>query len=517
MDIIGFDWGLPHTVAPHPDDVAKPTLWAMQDFFLEPTKYPKVHQLTLGAAYAPYLSYLWAIGGLDISGSSISTADSSILKNPLSSITNIFRIARGVNVILHIGLILLLYFTVIHLTGSKNAALVTAAMFGLSPCAVLFSRMTNVDLPMTFWFGAAALAYFKVLEHPSGKRLTIFSLLCVLAVCTKEQIAFVLLPMIVHGAFITWFKGPDGALNGFKKIIVALCYGLLLYALLQGIFWDPVGWFERLGERKGSLFTFVEIRGGRADNFIALLSVWLDTFIRFPWTAGLGGSLLITLAVLLAARRPTYRGMIILNLFVFYIAVTFWFTGFAQFRYVIPAIYIGSILVGYQIGAILRMVNGKRNKKPFYAVLVFALFLNAAHSLLLDTTLLNDTLSQTRQWLSIHVTPGSTMEIYSNENYLPPLRSDEIEPVRIHDFSTTGFMERKPDFAIITDGYNWDLENSEIEYLEWLKKGPKGYDVFRFGPHSNNAPVFHIAPEIRNRICANMAILVRKGSKAYIK
>jgi hypothetical protein len=65
LDLVGLGWGLPHTLAPQPDDIAKPTLDSIRQGFVGPTKYPKVHQLTLAVAYAPYLGWLWARGAGD--------------------------------------------------------------------------------------------------------------------------------------------------------------------------------------------------------------------------------------------------------------------------------------------------------------------------------------------------------------------------------------------------------------------------------------------------------------------
>ncbi|HZM01035.1 MAG TPA: hypothetical protein VFD43_12375, partial [Planctomycetota bacterium] len=68
LDLVGLGWGLPHTLAPQPDDIAKPTLDSIRQGFVGPSKYPKVHQLTLTVAYAPYLGWLWATGGLVTGG-----------------------------------------------------------------------------------------------------------------------------------------------------------------------------------------------------------------------------------------------------------------------------------------------------------------------------------------------------------------------------------------------------------------------------------------------------------------
>jgi hypothetical protein len=253
---------LPHTLAPQPDDIAKPTL----DSIRQPsvTKYPKVHQLVLTAAYAPYLCWLWATGGLVVGGQAVSELGAGALKDPAGAITTLLLIARGVNVALHLGLVALVYAAARRLARADGPALAVAALFGLSPVLGLFARGTWVDVPMLFWTTAALLAWLAALEQPTRRRLLAYFVLAVLAVCCKDQAAFALIPVSLCLVVDVLRRGGAADRRPLADLAVAAGAGLLLFALLNDLFWAPHLFVERLQWWSADMAAYRRIMGGAA-------------------------------------------------------------------------------------------------------------------------------------------------------------------------------------------------------------------------------------------------------------
>ena len=450
--------------------------------------------------------YLLSTGDLRLSGTDMAEADSGVLADPLKALTTLFKIARGVGVAMHVGIVILLYLTAVRLARDRWAALAAAGLFASCPGAVLFSRMTNVDLPMVFWFAGSLLAYFALLDRPTGRRLMLFFLLAVLAVCTKEQIAFVLLPMTVHGGLVALIRAP----RGFASLVKSGLAAAVLYGLLQCAFWAPGDWLAHLTERKDSLETFVSAHSGTAERFSDLLGIWGDALLRYPYVAGPGGALLLIIALVGLIRRPVRGGLLLLAMLVLYVGVTFWITGFAQFRYMIPGVLLGALITGLALAGWTRRVRSKPARAWMTALVLAALAGNLGHSLLVDRVLVKDVRGEVAAWLEKNLPQGAAIEHYANSNYLPPLKHLGFVAKRCRNLTLEGFRARRPEAVLVTDGYDWAENPAGLAYLDALGKGPEGYRKVRFGPKGEGASTVYLAPETRDRIWPNITVLVRR-------
>lgn len=505
VDLPGFDWGLPATVAPHADDVARPALSALRQGFLEPTKYPRVHYAVLSLAYAPYLVSQWLAGGIDPDGMSDEAAGETALRDPVSFYTGILRIARATSLLAHIGCVLILYATLLYLTRRRGVAWLGAALFGLAPEVSLFARMSNVDLPMLFWVGAALLQYLRFLDRPLAGRLLGLAILAALAVGTKDQAAFLLAPLCLHAALLVIRRHPAGTLRGCRAALPAFLVGLFLWSLATGLLWAPVAAVERLSWWQDEMTEFA----GRFDGSPELAGPFNLTravLARFLFVGGLGTALVTLMALLLLPFRRQPRALLLLVLLLAYPVLTFASIGFVQARYLLPAVYLAILFAGVQIGT--QPLTALRSFGLPAALLV--LLLNGSHALLIDRALLTEPRGEAVAWLEAHVARGSPVEVYENQNMLPPVEVSGQVAQRVYDFSIEGFTTRNPPIVLFTDGSSWNQDRRQQEYLATLASGPRGYLVQRFGPQARNSPTFFLAPETRVRIWPNITILMRR-------
>jgi hypothetical protein len=497
LDLIGLGWGLPHTTAPQVDDLAKPALNALQSFFLGETKYPKVHLLTLGVAYSPYLSWLWMTGGLDLGGAALGTADSSVLRDPPRALTVIILIARGVSVLMHLGCVVLLFAAARRLVRHRAAALAAAALFGFSPVVALFARSSHVDIPMMFWFGAALLQYLRVLENPTRRRLVGYALIAILGVCTKDQIALALLPISLHIAFRVLVRRTPRAVGDLG---IAAGLGLLLYALLSELFWSPALWARRLAWWQGDLARHEAEVAARTGP----LELARDAVVAYAELGSPAMAVLTLLALFSLAWSPTRRGLALFLYMLIYPLLLFGYLGFVETRYMMPAVFVGCLLIAGQWDAIR-----SRARRISTLLVAFILLFNAVHGAQVAHALLGEPRALAYAWLEQHVPAGSTVETYQNENHLPGLRAAGLTPFLTRDMTPEGMSGRNPDVVVVADDEYWRWSPEERAFVDWLFSGPPGYRVQRFGPDAGGRLPLLLDITSVTRFWPNVAILIR--------
>ena len=518
LDLVALGWGLPHTLAPQPDDIAKPTLDSIRHHFVGPSKYPKVHQLTLAVAYAPYLGWLWATGGLELGGQAVSEAGASALKDPAGSITTLLMIARSVNVLMHLGLVALVFRAARRLTGAAGPALGAAALFGLSPVLGLFARGTWVDVPMLFWLAAALLAWLAALEQPTRRRLLAYVVLATLAVCTKEQSAFALIPVTLQLVVAVLRRRGAGVMGGavgdsplsarLADLALAGGAGLLLFALLNDLLWAPQLFVARLRWWEGEMQTYRDIMGGAAS--VGRLAD--DTAYGF-WFAGgpvLGACFVLALARLFV--RPRRGGWFLLLPMAVYPLLLGAALGFMQPRYTFPMVLLGVLFLAHQLGvARAELAARPAALRALSVALGAAVALQAAHAAQVAWALADAPLAPAARWLDAHLADGTTVEIYQNEEELPGLRAVGLQPAASRDLTAEGLASRHPAAVVASNADHWRFDAAQRAFLDGLAAGAPGYEVARFGPAAGGRAPILVDTSSRVRLWPDVTVLVRRG------
>lgn len=202
---LGLGWGLPPSevqswdpdgIAPlQPLGAAKRMIvddWWNSGYF---HKYPMGHFFVLVAAYAPYLGALWLTGGL----ANPSDVYPYGFSDPVTALTVLTLIARGVSVLMGVGIVVLVYLTARELAG-RRAGFFAALTLALSPAFIFYAHTGNVDTPSVFWSALGLFAFGRLVQARTERRHYVLLGLAVgMAAATKEQAAamFLLVPLSV--------------------------------------------------------------------------------------------------------------------------------------------------------------------------------------------------------------------------------------------------------------------------------------------------------------------------------
>lgn len=162
---------------------------------------------------------------------------------------------HGVNVLIHLGNVILLYLVCLRLLPDRAAALVAALIFAVHPAnseAVNFISARNTLLALFFSL-ASFLAFLET--RGRGKRLPLLSALFFFCGLLSKETAFMLVGVIALCTFVPLEEGekrmrlPEGIFFLLPYLISIVLYFMMRYYSLQGIVGTPLppdGVFSRL-------------------------------------------------------------------------------------------------------------------------------------------------------------------------------------------------------------------------------------------------------------------------------
>lgn len=166
LNVTGITWGLPSMLGWAADELTPVrVLSGMRQEFARGwhDAYPPLQFYLLAAAYAPVLaidSRPLADGGSSETGWRRKRGDGAYLA--------LFVAGRVVSVLMALGTLV-----AIHRAGAtlfdRAAGTWAALLMALSLPFVYYAKIANVDLPFTFWFCAAFVAYLRILREHHGR------------------------------------------------------------------------------------------------------------------------------------------------------------------------------------------------------------------------------------------------------------------------------------------------------------------------------------------------------------
>src|SRR5260370_11930842 len=131
-----------------------------------------------------------------------------------------------------VGSALLVYLIVRRLGGSRSAALLALAIFSFSPLGITYQVQVFLDNIATFWLLLAI--YLLVISNSRLLYIVLAAIAFGISVLSKE-VLLVVLPAMIYGAWLhtTRFQRKF-TLVAFIYIVIAVCSGFVLLALLKG-------------------------------------------------------------------------------------------------------------------------------------------------------------------------------------------------------------------------------------------------------------------------------------------
>lgn len=207
LNIYGLYWGLPQMW--HPDEAAWNVVPALQmlrtrDFNPHFFVHPSFHLYLLGAIFAPYVLFLKLTGAI--------REAAPFIKDYPSFITVIFILGRLLSAILASATVYLIYLMTRKLYKNALAGVYSAAFLAVTMAFVNLAHFATTDITLIFLVVLSLYIALLIVEDASiaPRYYIIFGLVCGLAVSTKYNAVFIIIP-----AFLTLIFDAANS-RGFK-------------------------------------------------------------------------------------------------------------------------------------------------------------------------------------------------------------------------------------------------------------------------------------------------------------
>jgi hypothetical protein len=464
LNATGITWGLPSMLGWAADELTPARVLAgMRRGFAggwhDP--YPAFHFYVLAAAYAPVLA-----------------TDNRPLADVSSSETGwrrqrgdgayfaLFVAGRLVSLLMALGTLVAVYRAGVELF-DRAAAAWAALLMALSLPFVYYAKIANVDLPFTFWFGVAFVAYLRILREHRPRDYRLYAAAAVLAVCAKDQAygLFVLPTVHIVRALMDRERPGGRSRRGVlldRRIVSAALVGAGVFVLAQGIVFNPSGFVAHLVVLTGPMNRNLQMFEHGPAGYLAMLALTARLLL---FDLGLPAAFAAAAGVALAWRRGERRAVTAIALpcvsyFVFFLCVAL----VAYDRYLMPLCACLSLAGGYFLARAGGRLAALRAVTAAAVVLV-----GLARCLSVDLSLLRDSRYAAEAWMAANVPPSAGVTVSGPLAHLP----------RLHGYAWTqraSLAAARTEWAVLTTDYARAAGEGEEPFATRVARD-LGYDV----------------------------------------
>jgi len=456
--------------------------------------YPMLHPFMVIGSYTPYISWLFATGGLETP----TVAFPHGFKDPVRALRVLTLISHALSVLLAAGIIVAAYEIGRTLFDERSGLWAAALVLTTYPM-FYYARTSNVDVPVLFFTALAFIPFAKsIMGGVTVARGAWFGALAGLALATKEPafasflgipVALLVLPSPVDGT-AAWKSAQV-----WRGAGVAVLLAIVAYAIGSGMVIDPNRYWahvafvrERSGDLAAGAVAFAEYFDRTADGHLRLGSRLLG-YLRDSMTLpGLVLGAAGFIAALRSARRPAWFSVTAIT----YMAILFWFARAAQLRYVMPAAFTIAIFAGYAASRSAGLLALAGRVAGAAAVLIGVL-----RGVDLTYAMLVDSRYDAAAWLRRTARVGDRIEYFGSSLKNPPMESGVISARAIRfrggniqpDTSANavqeifeGWRTRAPRFVMLTPDYTSRpgepfAASCPPEVYRQLRSGALGYSL----------------------------------------
>ena len=446
-------WGLPNNETWSNDSISPEGPIEVVDVYVSGRDYyyPLLQSWINYAVSLPVLIYWSSTGKYDLSCRDETPQCFSDYYRQLSTL---IILHRAVSVLMALGVLIGVYKLSVFLFEDRLAATFAAATVAFSNVFVLFSHLTNVDIPSLFWFTWSMLSYFMLIKHQAQKDYFLFGILSGCALSTKESLVGA---YFLTGLFILFniFTIKNGRINsyrqdGLKNIFLLLIALIGTYGLINNV------WFNFSGFQ-GHMMLWFGADGGLSHNWAKELQPLQVISKMVDYAKGeVGVALLVFLlcGLLYGLRSRPREALWILLPVLSYALFHIFFIKNYLFRFSLPLIVLLAPLSGLLAARLLRM------RQPYYsaglAVVALVLgysILNAVNS---NIVMANDSRYVAERWIVKNIDPSSSLGVFSHSSYLPrvSMLGYSPQPIEIQTIQQqTEGHDRLPEYLIMVSKY----------------------------------------------------------------
>ena len=458
----GMSWGLPGGWAQ--DEIGSTDITgALSQWFVGGWyhRYPPLHFYLLGLVHLPLIvadrldmTDFWSLTGLG----------------------EVARISRALTVVMSVGTAAFVYLVARTALASVRSALLASLCWVLVLTVAYFGKLTNVDMPYTFWFAVSLLGYVRAQTRNAVRDYLLFAAAAAAAVCTKDMayglFVFPIVHLIVHRVrtVLRDAQGPPVlAVLRDRALPAAAATGILGFAAIQAL---PFNWS---GVRQHYLFIsagggYQMIDVGSASGQAALFG---RSFEHLAWSMSWPG-LLIALAGIayqLWRRRFLVAAVLLLPAVSYYMTLIA-VVGYSYDRFMIPVCLVLSVFAGAALDAAWPAGAPRWRTAAVATVLTYM----ALRTTSINVLMAADGRYVVERWIRENVPLDVRIGAVEHVVVLPRFFEYGKVPLRSlqHDLPAA-----RPAIVVITDNYLTRLppDSPERESYVRLLGGAAGYDV----------------------------------------
>lgn len=409
--------------------------------------YPLAHYMVLGAAYAPYLLYVYLSGGF---ATAPSPGYPYGLADPTPVLTTLTLIARGLTMLMGTGIVSLVYGLTREFF-DRRAALFAALIASCSYVLVAYAHTENLDVPYVLWATLALWAFARFYRRGGARAAALLGAGAAFAIATKDQAyaLFTLLPipvLVAHTRRVAlrplarWIFHPHLLAAGLA-FVAALAIGnnlifnfprFLLH--LQYLRTNPS--YDRYLD-PASIAEWGRLLGITLHHLQAAMGL--------PLMLVCGAGLIFGLwrrretAWPLAVPLVSYYGLFIFgNLF------------YVHARHMLPL----AVLLAPFGGALLADLTASTRlpRRVMWSGLAALFAYSLAYAFSASLTFAFDSRQLAREWMETNVPLGMRVEVYSPRMFLPRYLEDyDVAAAEFGADYAQDLRRRQPDVVIVTE------------------------------------------------------------------
>jgi hypothetical protein len=449
--LVGLGWGLPASDPWDNDGVApRDFLVAVaQTFDKDRFDFAYLHLAPVHLVLLALLTLPISLAALSSAGS---TAPQALIHTFIQTryTTPIACVARAVSVAMALGVVIALAKVAEELRGRRAAALVAAAC-GTNVALVYYAHTTNLEVPYLFWGSWALLCLVRAIARREPRRLRAFALLGALAIGSKDQAAGLFLlgaPLALGLWVLTDAWAREHRRRVAKEALTALGIAIAVFLVADEVVINPTGFAARVRFLLGPASQdWVAYSGGLQGRLALLWDIGAQTLLSYPIPFGL----LAVAGIVGAAREPSEtRAAALAPLacalsFTACVNLTSYRT---EARFILPQTLVLGLYAGLALDRLVALPTAKSRVWIAWAAAAGVLGWAVLGAANVDAVLLFDPRYDAEAWMSEHIGPSDSLEVYGQNVYLPRppegARVERVDPGPVEGRSPLpGVLERK--------------------------------------------------------------------------
>ena len=379
-----------------------------------------------------------------------------------------FLLGRSLSVVLAVATVYLVYLCGRTLHGSRWAGIAGALLVASMPPFIYYAKLTNLDVPVTFWLTFSLLWYIRFVRTHRTQALYGFALTAALAVCTKDQAyGFYILP-VAHILWLRW--RPTGTGSGYLPwndlpLLGAFCSSALTFVLVHNLLFNYEGFVTHVETILGPA-SYPPRYTRSVDGHLLMAR---DAVGQLGWSMGWPALTICLGGVVLAFRTARNRvGWFLLP------AASYYASFISVVMYHFDRFFLGVavILAVYGGGAVATFTASGRGVLWRRLACALVLGYGLAYGAAVVSVMSNDSRYYVEQWSRLHIERSETIALAGIREYLP----------RFPHHRTMMLQES----WAVTQGQQPDIIVMNVQFACWVRPGSDGAEVTDFYARLND-------------------------------